>query len=83
MTYVLALITIHDRGQYAEYEAGFMEIFSRYAGEMLVVDEQPSPVEGTWPWTRTVLIRFPDEEVRDNHAGGWGNILSALETAVS
>ena len=28
-------------------------------------------------------VRFPSEEVRDNHAGGWGNILAALEKAVA
>ena len=27
-------------------------------------------------------VRFPSEEIRDNHLGGWTNILAALETAV-
>ena len=40
-------------------EEGFVEIFSRYNGQMLSVDESPEVVEGAWPYTRTVLIQFP------------------------
>lgn len=60
--YAVALIDIHDRDQYARYEAGFMEIFSKYQGTLLAVDEAPTLLEGDWPWTRTVLLEFPDEE---------------------
>ena len=41
-TYIVATLTIHDRERYSQYEAGFMEIFQRFEGEMLAVDEQPS-----------------------------------------
>jgi len=58
--YVLAELTIEDRAEYARYEAGFMEVFQRFRGELLVVDEKPTVVEGDWKHTRTVLIRFPD-----------------------
>ena len=27
-------------------------------------------------------VKFTDEESRDNHAGGWGGILAALEGAL-
>lgn len=60
--YAVALIHIHDRDQYSQYEAGFMEIFSKYQGTLLAVDEAPTALEGEWPWTRTVLLEFPDEE---------------------
>ena len=60
--YVIAQIEIHDRNEYNQYEAGFLEIFSKYKGELLVVEESPTVLEGEWPYTRTVLIRFPDEE---------------------
>jgi uncharacterized protein (DUF1330 family) len=60
--YAVALIDIHDRDGYGRYEQGFMDIFSRHEGRLLAVDESPSPLEGEWPWTRTVLIEFPDEE---------------------
>lgn len=60
--YAVALIDIHDRDGYGRYEQGFMDIFSQHEGRLLAVDESPSPLEGEWPWTRTVLIEFPDEE---------------------
>jgi uncharacterized protein (DUF1330 family) len=60
--YAVALIDIHDRESYGRYENGFMEIFSKYQGKLLSVDEGPSVLEGEWPWTRTVLLEFPDEE---------------------
>jgi uncharacterized protein (DUF1330 family) len=58
--YVLAELTIEDRAEYARYESGFMDVFQRFRGELLAVDETPVVVEGAWPHTRTVLIRFPD-----------------------
>ena len=59
--YVIALINISDRNGYAKYETGFMEIFSRHQGKVLSVDEAPVIKEGTWPYTRTVLIEFPSQ----------------------
>jgi uncharacterized protein (DUF1330 family) len=61
-TYVTAQITIHDREKYAQYEEGFMEVFSRYDGKMLAVDEAPKVWEGQWSYTRTVLIEFPSAQ---------------------
>jgi uncharacterized protein (DUF1330 family) len=59
--YVVALIEIHDRETYRKYEAGFLPVFMRHEGEILAVDENVTPAEGEWPWTRTVLLKFPDE----------------------
>lgn len=58
--YAVALITIHDRDGYGTYERGFMDIFNRYAGRLVAADEAPEVLEGQWPWTRTVVIEFPD-----------------------
>jgi len=60
-TYVVAQINIHDRDQYAHYEAGFGAIFSEFEGRMLAVNESPTVVEGEWPFTRTVIIEFPSQ----------------------
>lgn len=60
--YVVAELTITDRDRYAQYEAGFMEIFERHGGALLSVDEDPEVLEGEWPHTRTVLIEFPDRD---------------------
>ncbi len=60
--YLIAQINIHDRAEYAKYEVGFSEIFSKYKGKMLAVDEAPESLEGQWAYTRTVLIEFPTDE---------------------
>ncbi len=66
--YLIAQIDIHDREEYQKYEAGFLEIFSEYQGEILVVNEDPVVIEGEWPYTRTVVLRFPSVE----EAMRWG-----------
>jgi uncharacterized protein (DUF1330 family) len=60
--YLVANLQIEDRAEYQKYEAGFMEIFGRYEGRLLAVDEKQAVVEGEWPHTRTVLMEFPSEE---------------------
>ena len=60
--YLVGQIDIVDREGYASYEGGFGEIFSRYQGTVLAVEEQPKLLEGSWPFTRTVLISFPSEQ---------------------
>lgn len=62
MVYVVATINIADRERYGAYEAGFMELFGRFDGEMLSVEEAPVVIEGEWPFTRTVLVRFPSRD---------------------
>jgi uncharacterized protein (DUF1330 family) len=59
--YIIGLIEIHDRDEYNQYQAGFRKIFSKYNGEILVVEEAPTLLEGAWPHTRTVVLRFADE----------------------
>jgi len=63
--YLVAQIDIHNRAGYAHYEAGFMQVFSQYDGQMLAVDESPQTLEGEWPYTRTVLIEFPSAAQAD------------------
>lgn len=58
---IIGLIEIYDRGEYNKYQAGSREIFSKYGGEILVVEETPTLLEGEWPHTRTVVLRFSDE----------------------
>jgi len=65
--YIIAQINILDRETYAKYEEGFMEVFAKYNGSLLAVDEEPKLLEGGWPYTRTVLISFPSEA----HALAW------------
>ncbi|MGH7787102.1 MAG: DUF1330 domain-containing protein [Candidatus Binatia bacterium] len=60
--YIIAQISIHDRVGYEKYSDGFLEVFARYQGELLSVSEAPEVIEGEWPCTRTVLIRFPSAD---------------------
>lgn len=59
--YVVALIQIEDRARYGAYESGFMEIFERYEGKILAVDDDSHTLEGAWNHSRTVLLEFPDD----------------------
>ena len=58
--YIVASIAIEDRETYGRYEAGFLEVFAKFEGELVAVSDAPRVVEGEWPYTRAVLLRFPD-----------------------
>jgi len=60
--YLVAQLKIHDRDRYAQYGAGFMEIFSKYRGRLLSVEESAEAVEGEWDYSRTVLMEFPSRD---------------------
>ena len=64
--YLVAQLEIHDRKRYAVYGGGFMDIFTRYNGKLLAVDESPELLEGEWAFTRTVLLEFPSKEDADS-----------------
>ncbi len=63
--YFIANIHIHDDGEYEKYRKDVDEVFSRYRGEYLALDDAPVVLEGDWDYTRAVLIRFPDREALD------------------
>jgi len=60
--YILSRLTIHDRDEYAKYEDQFMDVFEKFDGELLSVDEEPLVIAGEWEATRSVLIEFPSQE---------------------
>tara|TARA_R110000824_G_scaffold155226_6_gene327773 strand:+ start:68716 stop:69006 length:291 start_codon:yes stop_codon:yes gene_type:complete len=60
--FIVAQLSIHDRDSYGRYEAGFMEIFMKYNGTLLAVNETPEILEGEWNGTRVVLASFPDKD---------------------
>jgi len=59
--YMITRLTIHDRSEYDKYADRFMEIFEKYDGKLLSVDEEPQVVGGEWNATRSVLIEFPSK----------------------
>ena len=59
--YMISRMTIHDRAQYDEYEERFMDIFDKFDGKLLSVDEEPQDLSGKWNATRSVLMEFPSK----------------------
>ncbi len=60
--YIIARFKIHDRSEYDRYSAGFSEVFKKFDGKMLSVDEDPTVLAGDWDDTRSVIIEFPSKE---------------------
>ena len=58
--YFVAQITIHDTELYEKYLDGFDAAFEKFHGTVVAEDDDTVSIEGDWPFTRTVLIRFPD-----------------------
>ncbi len=60
--YFIAQIKINDHAGYQRYIEKSGEVFSRYKGQYLAVDNHPEVLEGRWNYTRTVLIRFESKK---------------------
>ena len=56
--YFIAQIRINDKNEYQKYIDKSGDIFNKYNGEYLSVDNEPVILEGEWDYTRTVLIKF-------------------------
>ena len=56
--YFVAQIRIKDDIEYQKYIDKSGDVFKKYRGEYLSVDNKPQVLEGDWTYTRTVLIRF-------------------------
>ena len=56
--YFIANIQIHDPEEYQRYIKNAGQVFNKFRGEYLVVDNNPEVLEGAWNYTRAVLIRF-------------------------
>lgn len=59
--YFIAQIKINDQKKYEKYLKQADEIFNKFNGQYLAVDDSPSILEGNWNYTRSVLIRFSTE----------------------
>jgi len=60
--FFVARLRIRDEERYADYLAGFDEVFEGSGGEVVAVDDETVTLEGNAPPGRSVVIRFPDEE---------------------
>lgn len=57
--YIINNMTIHDRAEYDTYLRAFMGVFRKFNGQVLAAQDAPAPVEGEWPYDRTILLSFP------------------------
>jgi uncharacterized protein (DUF1330 family) len=60
--YMIAQVAIHDQNEYNKYVAEFRPIIQRYGGATVARGLPAEVVEGEWPYSRTVLLKFPDKE---------------------
>ena len=60
--YFVASIRIRDEQEYQKYLERAGEIFARYRGTYLAVDNEVEVLEGGWNYDRSVLIQFNSKE---------------------
>jgi len=60
--YIVSRLTIHNRAEYDKYDDQFDEVFAKFNGKVLSVDEEPIVLAGEWEATRSVIIEFPSKE---------------------
>ena len=83
--YFMASISINDEGEYQKYLDRAGEVFAKYRGEYLAIDNEPEVLEGKWNYGRAVLIRFPSQEDFDAwyHSPEYQEILEHRLSAAS
>ena len=64
--YFSAQIKIHDEDKYQNYIKKVDEVFSKFNGKYLSVDDNPVLLEGKWNYSRSVLIEFPSKDDFEN-----------------
>lgn len=75
--YFIANIKINNEDEYKKYLNEADEVFSKYNGKYLAVDNKPIILEGNWKYSRTVLIKFNTLEDFNNwyHSEDYQKIL--------
>lgn len=61
-TYVIALLDVHDPGEFGRYAEMVMPTLAAYGGTALIAADNAETLEGRWPRERTVVISFESEE---------------------
>jgi uncharacterized protein (DUF1330 family) len=60
--YIIAQLKFTRRELYDRYQARFFEVFRKFKGRLLVADEQPMVLEGSFERDKVVVLEFPDQE---------------------
>ena len=64
--FFIANIRIHDHDEYQKYVNRAADVFSKYNGRYLAVDNNPEVLEGDWNYTKTVIISFETKQDFDD-----------------
>jgi len=75
--YFVAHIKVTDGAEYARYLEECDAVFEKFGGKYLAVDNQPVILEGSWDYTKTVLIEFANQLAFDEwyHSKEYQDIL--------
>jgi len=60
--YFLANIKIEDQLGYEKYLTKVDEVFAKFNGKYLAVEDKPKILEGIWDYSRVVIIEFETEK---------------------
>ena len=60
--YIVTQIEITDPETFETYRAQVPPILEKYGGEFIVRGGDREVLEGDWPWSRMVILKFPDRE---------------------
>lgn len=60
--YIIAQLRFTRRELYDRYQARFFEVFRKFSGKLLVADERPQVLEGTFERDKVVVLEFPDAQ---------------------
>lgn len=65
--YLIFTEQIIDQAVYDEYVSAVMPTIEKYNGHVLIVQDDPTVLEGSWHGSRTVVLEFDSPDV----AIGW------------
>ncbi len=60
--YFVANIRITNKEIYQKYLDSCDEVFSKFKGNYLAVDENPEILEGSWNYSKVVIIEFNNKD---------------------
>ncbi len=60
--YFVAQIRIEDEKEYQKYLERCGDVFDKFKGKYLVVENQPTILEGEWKYSRMIIIEFESED---------------------
>ncbi len=59
--YIIAQLKFTRRENYDRYASRFWDVFKKFKGALLVSDEKPTVLEGSWERNKVVVMSFPDD----------------------